>query len=85
MQALQKRYCLSSGIRIRHEEFGGTLYNHKTGTIIFIYSKEVLTILENGGEKTIAEMLPQEMNDVVSKVINLLENLNAKGLINEVD
>jgi putative mycofactocin binding protein MftB len=86
MQFLQKRLCLAPGIRMRREQFGGTLYDHKTGKITFIYNTMVINILEQKGKKTVAEVLGKKNDEIaLSKVIDLLNTLQAKGLVLEVE
>ena len=73
----------AEGIKIRAEDFGGILYDHQTGKIIFLKSGILYEIIANPGKKTIETIFsrygltPKE----VQKIVSLLERLCEEGWI----
>lgn len=80
MDIFRKKFKLSPAIRLRRESFGGILYEHKSGRIIFIYQELLFDLLAKRSDivfDVYAEL--EETNK--NKVVKIIHDLVAGGVI----
>ncbi len=80
MDVLHKKYKLSPSVKIRRESFGGILYDHKSGRVLFIYQELFFDLLTKKDEITFAAYLQQD-DSQRAKISKLIKQLEAGGII----
>jgi putative mycofactocin binding protein MftB len=80
MDIFRGKFKLSPTIRLRRESFGGMLYDHKSGRIIFIYQEILFDLLAKKSD--IVFDVYSELEEInKDKVVKLIHDLVAGGVI----
>lgn len=80
MDILHQKFKLSPAVRLRRESFGGILYDHGSGRMIFIYQELLFNLLAKRDDIVFDAYAGLEETKKKS-IVKLIEDLKAGGVI----